>query len=431
MDTLDSQPINFSFENWVGERTVDQPGSNVDSKSLPFQSWRPFKEAFAPEIVKRAVEETKGEIGHILDPFGGSGTSALTCKFLGINATTIEVNPFLADLIKAKLTEYDLSTLISSYGTIMGKSIKKSKNSSSFFSNLPPTFVEPGVKGRYLFSKSAAHQIWSLLCAIKSLDCEHARRLFSIILATSAVEKSNIVVAGKGRRYRKNWQTKISDDNAILNDFSQRALSAIEDIGQFSNISSSSSNVIHGDVRKSLHRIDDPVDICVFSPPYPNSFDYTDVYNVELWLLGHLTNSKENQALRRETLRSHVSIKRDMGYQKLKSRTLSRTLKALDAERPNLWHRNIPDMVGAYFHDMYDVFDGLQPIMRKGGRIYCVVGDSKYASIPVPVAKILTQITRPTSFELVHSEKFRSMKCSPQQGGKNELPETLLVFEKN
>ena len=34
-----------------------------------------------------------------------------------------------------------------------------------------------------------------------------------------------------------------------------------------------------------------PHDLAVFSPPYPNSFDYTDVYNVELWAMGYLRNS--------------------------------------------------------------------------------------------------------------------------------------------
>jgi len=37
----------------------------------------------------------------------------------------------------------------------------------------------------------------------------------------------------------------------------------------------------------------DPVDAAIFSPPYPNSFDYTDVYNLELWVLGYLDDASE------------------------------------------------------------------------------------------------------------------------------------------
>jgi hypothetical protein len=36
-------------------------------------------------------------------PVEGSGTTTVTCRMLGISSTVVEVKPFLADLIKAKL----------------------------------------------------------------------------------------------------------------------------------------------------------------------------------------------------------------------------------------------------------------------------------------------------------------------------------------
>lgn len=51
-------------------------------------------------------------------------------------------------------------------------------------------------------------------------------------------------------------------------------------------------------------------DLAVFSPPYPNSFDYTDVYNIELWTLGYIRDAASNQRLRSATLSSHVQIGR-------------------------------------------------------------------------------------------------------------------------
>ena len=87
------------FRDWTGDRSIPTIGSNAGSRPLPFQRWRRFKEAFAPEIVERALCETSGVVRHIADPFGGSGTTAIAAQFLGIKPTTIEVNPFLADLI--------------------------------------------------------------------------------------------------------------------------------------------------------------------------------------------------------------------------------------------------------------------------------------------------------------------------------------------
>ena len=68
---------------------------------------------------------------------------------------------------------------------------------------------------------------------------------------------------------------------------------------------------IGGDTRKRMADLDGPFDLILFSPPYPNSFDYTDIYNLELWVLGYLASAEDNLTLRRATLRSHVQIKRD------------------------------------------------------------------------------------------------------------------------
>ncbi len=93
----------LSFHDWTGNRDLLSIGTNVGSKPLPFQRWRNFKEAFAPELVAQAVGEMGGHVEHVLDPFAGSGTTGLAAQFLGVRPTLIEVNPYLADLIEAKL----------------------------------------------------------------------------------------------------------------------------------------------------------------------------------------------------------------------------------------------------------------------------------------------------------------------------------------
>ncbi len=92
-----------TFEDWTQRRSVSSLGTNAGAAELPFQSWRHFKEAFAPELIARAVAHSQLPVKHCIDPFGGSGTTSLACQFLGIHPITMEVNPFLADLIEAKL----------------------------------------------------------------------------------------------------------------------------------------------------------------------------------------------------------------------------------------------------------------------------------------------------------------------------------------
>ena len=114
-----------------------------------------------------------------------------------------------------------------------------------------------------------------------------------------------------------------------------------------------------GNYRKLAHKIA-PFELAVFSPPYPNSFDDTDVYNVELWAGGYLTSPRSNQILREATLRSHVQIAREMKYDTFGSKSLRTAIRKLDANRDALWDRNIPEMIGAYFTDLHKVIFALK-----------------------------------------------------------------------
>ena len=428
--TIQDVSLSVAFKAWTGDRQIASIGTEAGSVPLPFQRWRNFKEAFAPEIVERALRETPGQVRHVIDPFGGSGTTALAAQFLGAKPTIIEVNPYLADLIEAKLVAYDLDQVGHSLARVCNEVLKAGTEQRPVFPGAPKTFVEPGVRGRYIFSRQVAGRILSFAGAIRQLPSPEIRRLFRVLLASISVSVSNVTVSGKGRRYRGGWQNHLVPASRVDELFREHVLNAIYDLRLYSARACREYKVMRGDCRALLASVD-PADVAVFSPPYPNSFDYTDVYNVEFWTLGYLTSPRDNLELRQSTMRSHVQVKRDMsGGSKYSSKVLSRTLTALKAVRSSLWNRYIPEMISAYVSDMGDVMSHLALSLRPKGRVYAVVGDSRYADVYVPVASILTQIAPLLSFRVVAAETCRSMKVSPQQGGSQQLAETLLVLEK-
>jgi hypothetical protein len=85
-------------------------------------------------------------------------------------------------------------------------------------------------------------------------------------------------------------------------------------------------------------------------------------------------------------------------------------------------------MVSAYFADMNVILTKLHEGLIAGGRAYMVVGDSQYAGVKVPVAQILSELASATGFQIVAEEPFRSMRASPQQGGREQLAETLITL---
>lgn len=418
-----------NFREWTGERAIATLGSNAGSAELPFQGWRRFKEAFAPELVERALTETRGAVKHIVDPFGGSGTTALAAQFLGVRPTTIEVNPFLADLIESKLVAYEVDQAATVFGSVVDAVWKNGHKARPAFTNAPGTFVEPGIDGRYIFSKPVARRIVAYKAAIAGVEDPNLRRLFRVILGSTVISASNVAISGKGRRYRSGWQLRPVEPQVVDELFREGVLSALYDIRRFAARRCRDYSVMRGDARSLAGNVPG-CDLAIFSPPYPNSFDYTDVYNVELWALGYLDSRASNSVLRNATLRSHVQILRDMTANKVATPTLARTVRALTAVRSQMWNRHIPEMIAAYSADMGIVMDGLSSNLRTGGRLYMVVGDSRYAGVDVPVATILAELAPSFGYRVRDLEPCRSMRASPQQGGRRELPETLIILEK-
>jgi DNA modification methylase len=420
--------VEVTFADWTGGRALPSLGTNAGALQLPFQTWRNFKEAFAPELVARAIRESKVPVRRCLDPFGGSGTTALACQFLGVKPVTVEVNPFLADLIAAKLASYSLSSISRSLAMLLRAANRKRVDPVAYFAAAPGTFVEPGIEGRWIFDHEVAARIASLVEALGHIPDTNNRRLLRVLLGGILAEISNVTISGKGRRYRQAWQLRHRRGADHVDESLCAAVErAASDIVRYGNRAERRYKVVRGDARRLTRNVA-PVDLAIFSPPYPNSFDYTDVYNLELWALGYLSGRSANTRLRLSTLASHVQINRQFPRPPRGSRTLTKTLAALESPERTLWNRNIPAMVGGYFAEMLGVVDAVRRLLPPKGQLWMVVGDSRYSGVTVNVANILSELAPQAGCRVVLKEACRSMRSSAQQGGDATLKETLLVL---
>ena len=416
-----------SFSSWTGNRQPKSLGTNAGAPPLAFQNWRRIKEAFAPELVARAVAETTASLGRpvrtCIDPFAGSGTTPLACQFLGVTPTAIEVNPFLSDLIEAKLNPVNGQTVAARLSEILATT--HVHDPGSYYRGAPPTFVEPGVKGRYLFPHDVASRIAGLLDAILDTEDVVLRRFFRILLGNAAVEVCNATVSGKGRRYRPNWETRQSTPSELDDVFASSVRAAVYDSLRFARRKTLSYTVTRGDALRALETIDH-MDLAVFSPPYPNSFDYTDIYNIELWMLRYLKHVDDNRQLRTRTMRSHVQIKREMACgapPAIIQESIERLRRA-----QGLWNPWIPQMIGAYFSDLTSATKELRRMLPDRGRVYAVLGDSRYAGVHIPVIEGFARRASELGFDVVRIEPLASKRTSPQHGGRRELGESLLTL---
>ena len=416
------------FNRWLANHDVDLPvSSNQPASQLPFQRWFKFKEAFSPRFILDCIQSMERAPRTCLDPFGGSGTTALTCQFLGIRPTTIEVSPFLCDLISAKLSDFNLKALQRDYLRVLEVSRTVKVDFGHILKHAPSTMIQPGCDGRWIFTQNAAQRIVALRIAIDYLADERHRSVLRVALGSTLVGLSNIVVNGKGRKYRLGWEERQKTGRDADAAFRAAFLNIYTDLSRFSERPMREFSLHRGDSRERMADVEE-ADIVIFSPPYPNSFDYTDIYNVELWMLGYLRSRDDNTVLRNQTVRSHVQIKRDFDAADLDSTELRRVYRALCRRRDELWDKNIAEMVRAYFDDMRVILRQIRSKLRRGGRAFLAVGNSKYAGVVVDTPKILAELAPSIGLRCVASSSIRSMRASAQQGGRAELQESLIVF---
>ena len=414
-----------ALEEWLGRLHATAPASsNVPAMGLPFQRWFKFKEAFSPALIIDSLRRADGPVHTCLDPFGGCGTTGLTAQFLGIRPTLIEVNPFIADLAEAKLASYDRLALLDDFYDLV-RAARGLAPASDCWASLPSTFCQPGIDGRYLYRRDTLSRILAYREAIERLARPAHARLFRVLLGSILVPCSNAVVNGKGRKYRGGWQGQEKGpqdvDRLLAGAFSR----AIEDLERYAERAEHEYEVVRGNCIERVSTVEQ-VDAAIFSPPYPNSFDYTDIYNIELWVLGYLASQEDNAQLRRSTLRSHVQCTFDAPNVTAESPTLARTVVRLGRVRARLWDPRIPEMIAGYFSDLALLLRHLRSTVRVGGSTFVVVGDSSYRDVPIRVAEILAEIAETEGYETRAVTTIRQMRTSAQQGGGQDLNESVL-----
>lgn len=421
-------PIDYSIWNKQKLEQDLRPDftPNID---LPRHGWFPFKEGFSASLVSYLLlHKVKRTSGQILDPFLGSGTTALEGSLWGWDTYGIEVNPFLAFVSRVKTEkEYDPDRLLQGARRACSKHVR----TTTFRLPTNSTLVErPGLK-KWLFNKEVAKRFQehrSAICESAALERKYKDLLF-LGLVRSMQDVANAKRDGKCWRYKKAWRYRDYGAADLDWAFRHHTKRYAKDLSHVRHLPGQ-SNVILGDSRLLSSIPDIPqgrlFDAVVTSPPYLNSFDYTDIYRPELLLMGAFRSSKDLRKLRLQTLRSHVQV----AWPKTGTCPLEDLRRICDlVRRAEVWDRRIPEMIEAYFVDLDRVIGQCTKVLRPGGYLCFVVSNSAYGGIVVPVDELLTKIFERNGISVLEHRILRETRGNGyhQRRSKENLREALVV----
>ncbi len=404
------------------------------NKKEPFHRWYPFVEGYSREFIQSIVEEMDRDNLVCLEPFSGSGTTALELQNCGISCFAFEVNPLMYLIGRVKLeNNYDLERFEHWYEYIIRERNRKVVKLETEFS----TLYQGEGKIKWNYNTEIGIAVEMLRQVIESISEVIYKELFKVALAAILLDVSNLYRNGKCLSYKKKWKDRTVVEKDVFDKFDEKVMNELKCDIENSMVRTAINNkerLYNQDSRGgSANRVDDSsIDLVITSPPYLNSRDYTDTYMLELKTLGFTKTSKEIKDLREKTLRSHVQIKWS-DTSNISNELLKDTLKELEEASKEIekWNDSIIDMVRLYFVDMQNIFNVLYTKMKVNGRIYFNVSNSAYFNVLINTLEICASIAEQEGFSVLEIRDARKLKTSPQQQEKvGKLLEGVIVLEK-
>ena len=412
----------------------DRPITNAPREDgFPRHRWYSVKEGFSPILVERALEHEGTKPGELLvDPFSGGGTVPLTGSMAGLHVLAFEVNPFLHFISSAKLSSTDGPSLERASEEVLRSMERQVPSTLEGYS----TFTEGNRWGRWLFPLSVIRTFEAGKRAVHKTRTHDHNSLLKLALIAAAMDCCNATRDGKCLRFRKGWAQRQATAVQMREKFELRIRQMSTDLEQ-RPLCNLSARVIEGDARKEIPAHPDKFRICVTSPPYLNSFDYSDVYRPELFLGDFVSSTYQLRTIRLKTIRSHVQASWQKPLKEEFGILYKQCISDLKKVNHTLWDRRLLLMVQAYFEDMERVLRALRLRALENASLWLVVSTSAYGGVEVPVDLILAELGQRTGWSLREIEVLRHLRSSSQHSENSDekerravrLRESLIVFD--
>ncbi len=194
----------------------------------------PYKGKFHPQMIRALLNIIGLKVGDtVLDPFIGSGTTAIEAQLLGINCIGIDISPLC--VLQSKVKTESIEVL---------DEILKIKSEIS--NKITPSLFNPGNK--------------SFFEVINSLPNEKVRNFYKMAYLVAVSDN-----ARRGREFTKSFYNNLDLMIKSVRDF--------RDIVQELNLELGNVEIKIGDSRK-LPLEDESTDGIITSPPYSIALDY-------------------------------------------------------------------------------------------------------------------------------------------------------------
>jgi hypothetical protein len=373
--------------------------------------WLRLTPAYSLQVVRSLVDQLD-DAGFVLDPFSGTGTTALVCTSLGIPCHAVDINPFLIWLGNLKVTQFLSDTpanLRLAGDKIVSSLTRHGETSERWVPNLHA--IE-----KWWDEPETLHRLAALYGEIvSSKEAGTVRDLLKVAFCRVMIQSANVSFGHQSMSFKKpngNGQLSLLQDQSHKRDaFEGSFLKTVDEIAHSLDCDEPTAEaaVFRGDSRDlsaALPRSD--YRMVVTSPPYPNRMSYIRELRPYMYWLGFLEDGRQAGELDWQAIGGTWGCATSLlGTWKPSKREIPfdgfNELVSAVGEHHTLLGR----YVHKYFEDMMHHISSLKSVLAPRAACHYIVGNSKFYDTLLPVEEIYAAMFRAEGFIGVTIETLR------------------------
>lgn len=368
----------------------------------------PYAAKIAPELARQAILDYSSEGELVLDPMAGSGTVALEAALLKRRSVAVDLDPLATLIARVKtvpLNGHAAHPLLALETTM-------------------PDVREP-LRSRlvdvdFWFDPDTARDLTRLRYGLARIQSPELKLLGAVAMSSMIVAKGTGSVANArdvahSRAHR--YKTPRATRPHVMEIWPRRVKKLVKILQNLDLEAEFAPAILVADARRLPLR-SDSVHLIVTSPPYFNAIDYPRAHKFSLaWLEGMLGALDLDYPRVSTELIGSVRVRRadsraDGDTWVRSSAAASAALKRLNGSLRRAFER--------YVSDVGEVVAEMDRVLRRGGRAFVVVGDSRVQDVQISNHGIVMQLALACGLKgqvIGHREIDPSRRQMPIKGG--------------
>lgn len=442
------------------------------NKKDVLHGWLKYKEGFSADLVKILLDEMRARPGDwIMDPFMGSGTTALVCQMRGINSIGYDILPISSVSINAKAAvfRFELNEIKALIKDIEALCVPLDYNECVPYIKITQD-AYPEENGKFLRYIAAwrdkseySEDVKNLLtlCIINSLErCSYTSKAGQYLgwdCRSKKVMDANRLRTEKGQKLLplKYVRKVILDSKETILEELRHVLVDIETIQNNNNENGNAEiRFIQDSVLYNLPELQGNfLTGVITSPPYCNRYDYTRTYALELVYLGLgeqevkdmrqslLSCTVESHSKTNELKRYYENIGQRERFDYIcntikKNEAFNEIMSALEERKKNgdLNNNGVIRMVEGYFTELAFIYAELYRVCRSGAMVAFVNDNVRYGGEVIPVDFLSSSFAEQFGFKVkkIYSLKQQKGNSSQQMAkfGRVALRKSITIWVK-